>query len=330
MRHSLFWLLEHDPDTGESIREVHETAIAQAVEADRLGYEALWLAEHHFVPMSTVPNPAVLLAAIAARTTRLRLGPATCVLPLHDPIQVAEDYALLDELSNGRLNLGVGSGARADEFAPFGVDFEDRRALYERSLEDLRRRWSNAAHGELGPHSINVRPVQGPQPPLYIATMDEARAESVGRDGDSLMTLLSPSSSDPDGAIACVQAHARGARNANRKLDAVLMLFAHAAESEDAARETVVPALDRLLRSMTGSDEHDPTALYDSMRQNDVGLFGTPQEVSAQLERLAARGVDHVALITRFGGMSREASTRSLRLLAPDVAAISTSPSVLP
>jgi len=150
MLRSLFWLLDHHPDTGESLAELHATALEQASLADRLGFTSLWLAEHHFHALGTAANPAVVLSALAQRTQRLRLGPAVSVLPLRNPIQVAEDYALVDLLSGGRLNMGVGTGSQPLEFAGFGADFEGRGKLFDENLAVLRSRWSAAASGQRG------------------------------------------------------------------------------------------------------------------------------------------------------------------------------------
>lgn len=321
MRHSLFWLLDHHPETGESVQAVHAAALEQAVDADRLGFSSLWVAEHHFFPLSTAPNPAVLLSAIAQRTERLRVGPAAAVLPLRDPIHVAEDYALLDALSDGRLNFGVGCGSRPQEYAPFGVDFEERREPFARNLADIRRRWRSAARGETGPDALNVAPVQSPAPPVYVATMDEETAYRVGLSGDSLLTLVPPSSETLAAPVARVNAHARGLREAEQpdaRAESVIMAFAHVAPTEAEVRATVVPALSRLMSALTGKPLTAPETLYEEMRERGTGLFGTPHDVAQRLQELTDAGVHHVAFVSRFGGMSTQAASRSLQLLAPD------------
>src|SRR5688500_10739029 len=98
----------------------------QVALADELGYDSVWLTEHHFDPYGgTIPNPAVFGAAIAQRTRRIRIGVAVAVLPLHDPLLLAEDYAMLDVLSHGRLELGVGRGSVQAEFRELGVPTDE-------------------------------------------------------------------------------------------------------------------------------------------------------------------------------------------------------------
>lgn len=321
MRRSVFWLLDHYADTGEPPASPAATALAHARLADALGFESLWIAEHHFETLGTAPNPAVVLAAIAQQTERIRLGPAVAVLPLRDPILVAEDYALVDVLSGGRLNMGVGTGSRPGEFAAMRCDFDGRRHAFDEGLAELRKRWTAAAAGERGAAALNVAPVQTPTPPFYVATMHEDGAHAVGLAGDNMLTLASPATQDLGAIAARLSAHARGLAeggHARHAAQAVVAAFAHVAPSDEACRETVVPALGRLIGALVGARPPHPGDLYEQMRSRDIGLFGSAEHVAQQIERLAAAGVEHIAFVSRFGGMDAAAAERSLRALAPD------------
>ena len=320
MHRSLFWLLDHYPEMGESLASVQATALEHAVVADGLGFSSLWLAEHHFLTLGTAPNPAVLLAAIAQCTENLRLGPAVAVLPLRNPIHVAEDYALVDVLSGGRLNMGVGTGSQPLEFAGFGLDFEDRRELFDQHLAALCKRWRAAASGERGPAALNVAPVQTPVPPIYVATMQEEGAHAVGLDGNSMLTLASPLTLELTEVESRLKAHARGLAEGGYpegSAEAVVAVFAHVAGSDDGAKDTAAPAMARFIQAMVGAAPPDPEDLYQRMRERDTGLFGTAEYVAKQLERYAEIGVEHIAFVSRFGGMDAAAAERSLRQLAP-------------
>ena len=322
MKRSLFWVLDHYPALGESLASVHATALEHAVLADRLGFEALWLAEHHFQTLGTAPNPAVLLAAIAQRTERLRLGPAVAVLPLRDPIHVAEDYALVDLLSGGRLNMGVGTGSQPLEFDGFGLDFERRRELFDEGLAALRARWTAAISGERGSSALNVAPLQSPAPPIYVATMQESGAYRIGREGDCMLTLVSPATASLDEVAGRVRAHARGLEEGGHpkgSAEAVVAAFAHVAESESEIREVGAPALGRFVGALSGAPPPSAgaEALYRRMGQLGTGLFGSPERVVELVDQYAEIGVEHVALVTRFGGMARAAAEGTLRQLAP-------------
>lgn len=320
MRRSVFWLLDHYPDTGESLASLYATALAQARLADRLGYTGLWLAEHHFQKLGTAPNPAVLLSAIAQCTENLRLGPAVAVLPLRDPVLVAEDYALVDALSGGRLDMGVGTGSRALEFEGLAHPFERRQEVFDAHLAALLTRWRAAAEGQTGPQALNVAPVQRPVPPVYVAAMHEESARTVGLQGHSLLTLVSPMTGELDEVAARVAAHAEGlAKGGHEEGSAgtVVVVFAHTAATDDAAREVAAPALGRFIEALVGVAPDDPGDLYDRMRERSTGVFGSPEHTAKQVERHAELGVDHLAFITRFGGMDAGAAEWSLRRLAP-------------
>lgn len=317
MRRSLFWLLDDAPGSTEPRATLPATALAHARLADALGYHALWIAEHHFSPIGTVPNPAVLLAAIASRTARLRLGPAVAVLPLRSAVQIAEDYALVDVLSGGRLDLGVGTGSRPDEFEAHGIEFDDRRDLFDARLAEIRRRWRDAAGG--GPDALNVAPQQTPMPPIYVATLSEAGAYAVGLAGDSILTLVSPATTDLGEVAARVAAHARGLEQGGHppgSAEAAVAVFACVAESDDAARIAGAPALGAFLQLLLGAAPPDPEETYERMRERGTGLFGSVASVEAWIERYEALGAGQLALISRFGGMARHAAERTLRLLA--------------
>jgi alkanesulfonate monooxygenase SsuD/methylene tetrahydromethanopterin reductase-like flavin-dependent oxidoreductase (luciferase family) len=124
---------------GQSISSLYSQLGDTIVAAEELGYESVWVGQHHFkLDSGRLPSPLVLLASVAERTSRIHLGTAVTVLPLEDPIRLAEDAAVLDEISGGRLHLGLGSGGGdAKSFAAFGVDHDDRRRIFDEKLEIL-------------------------------------------------------------------------------------------------------------------------------------------------------------------------------------------------
>jgi alkanesulfonate monooxygenase SsuD/methylene tetrahydromethanopterin reductase-like flavin-dependent oxidoreductase (luciferase family) len=150
--------------------------IEESVEADRLGYDTVWLAEIHFMPRFCVlPVPMMLLAAIAERTKRLRLGQAVNLLPLHHPSRLAEEAATLDVISNGRLAFGAGRGGFPINYHGFGVDIHQSRAMFEETLEFVKAAWTNekmSFHGQffnVDGLEVAPKPLQKPYPPIRIA-----------------------------------------------------------------------------------------------------------------------------------------------------------------
>jgi len=144
------------PRAGDQLLEKHHTrpegpfglvagalvGVDQIVWAESLGYGSVWLSEHHFVEDGYTPSPLVLAAAVAVRTDRVRIGTSLVVLPLHDPVRVAEDAATVSILSGGRFELGVAQGYRLEEFEAFGRRPNHRPSLLEEGIEILRRSWS--------------------------------------------------------------------------------------------------------------------------------------------------------------------------------------------
>lgn len=316
MRRSLFWLLDDYPDADDCVASLHATALEHARIADDLGFASLWLPEHHFQGLGTAANPAVVLAAVAQHTKHIRLGPAVSVLPLRNPIQVAEDYALVDILSGGRLNMGVGSGSQAMEFAGFDADFEGRQQAFDENLRELKRRWMEATSGGRGAQSLNVVPVQLPGPPIYVASNREEGACSIGRDGHSLLTLVSPMLQSLCEVEDRVRAHKRGLQEGGHSktdAEAVVVVFAHVSDSLQTARRVAAPALDRILAALGAPPG---SADIDTMRERGTGLFGSPPAVEQQIARYTDIGVEHLAFVSRFGAMRADVAEQSLRSLA--------------
>ena len=146
MKFDIFYQL---PEAANQITtERYRELIAEAAEADRLGFNTVWLAEVHFAPrFSVMPTPLMLLAAIAERTTNIRLGMAVNLMPLHHPIRLAEEIATLDVLSGGRVEFGAGRGAFPLNYRGYGVEMADSRKLFEDGLAAIKRAWTAEAGG---------------------------------------------------------------------------------------------------------------------------------------------------------------------------------------
>lgn len=157
-------------------QEVYREVLDLFVYGEQLGIDGAWIAEHHFSDYGTVGGPAVFLAALAARTTTLDIGVAVSVLPFHDPLRIAEDYAVLDVISNGRLKFGVGRGYQPREFAGFHIGMGEARERFWESLAIIEQAWYQGRVDFAGKyyrhHDLPMRPspVQNPVP-TYIASV---------------------------------------------------------------------------------------------------------------------------------------------------------------
>ena len=165
MKFDIFYQLPEAANqiTAERYREL----IAEAAEADRLGFNTVWLAEVHFAPrFSVMPAPLMILAAIAERTTNIRLGMAVNLMPLHHPIRLAEEVATLDVLSGGRVEFGAGRGAFPLNYRGYGVQMANSRALFEDGLETVKAAWTL---GRADGVEVVPKPIQRPHPPIRLA-----------------------------------------------------------------------------------------------------------------------------------------------------------------
>ncbi len=176
--------------------ERYALATQQIAWAERLGFESAWVAQHHFLSNEGgLPSPFVFLAQVAARTSRIRLGTGIVTLPLEMPLRVAEDAAVLDLLSGGRLEVGFGPGGTASVFSAFGQDSAERREIFERNLAIVRAAWRGEALG--GGENHLYPQAAGLADRLWQATFSTAGAARAGRAGDGL--LLSRTQPRPEG-----------------------------------------------------------------------------------------------------------------------------------
>ncbi len=190
MKFDIFYQLPEaaSQNTAERYREL----IAEAAEADVLGFDTVWLAEVHFAPrFSVIPAPLMLLAAIAERTTRIRLGMAVNLMPLHHPIRLAEEVATLDVLSGGRVEFGAGRGAFPLNYRGYGVEMASSRELFEDGLNTIKAAWTQGRILVNGKNSgatddargveVVPKPIQIPHPPIRLAANSADTFTFAGR-----------------------------------------------------------------------------------------------------------------------------------------------------
>jgi alkanesulfonate monooxygenase SsuD/methylene tetrahydromethanopterin reductase-like flavin-dependent oxidoreductase (luciferase family) len=167
---------------------------AEALYADQLGMHSAWIGEHHFNSLGVLSSPELVLGYIAARTKHIRLAPAVNVTPLHHPIRVAEQWATLDLLSNGRVDFASGRGYDSREYAPFGQDFANNQSIFEEGMEILQKLWSaegrridhHGKHYKFEDVRITPQPIQKPLP-VYIGSFSKPSIELAARLGFNLI-----------------------------------------------------------------------------------------------------------------------------------------------
>lgn len=188
MQFGLHYLLSCAEDQSPAQR--YRDTLEQAVHAESLGFESVWPVEHHFNSAASIlPCPALLLAAVAARTSTLRLGTAIVQLPLAHPMRIAEELATLDVLSGGRVEFGVGRGGNPSHFAGFGVPMSESRDRMVEALDYIRQAWTNDRFSFKGRFfqaddvALAPRPIQQPHPPIRVAANSAETAAWAGWEG---------------------------------------------------------------------------------------------------------------------------------------------------
>ena len=189
LRFGLAYDFRNPPGSALSTPSLYAQVLDQAVLAEQLGYDTIWFSEHHFVDDGYLPSWVPVAGAVLGRTSRVRVSTDIAILPFYNPLRLAEDVAVLDNLSGGRIELGVGIGYAPHEFAGFGISVSRRVSLMEESLDILRLAWAGqrfAYHGkcyDFDELQVTPRPVQPGGPPLWIAAMTDAGAQRAARYG---------------------------------------------------------------------------------------------------------------------------------------------------
>lgn len=181
------------PDPDARREELYQAAIEQCVWADRLGFEEVFIGEHHGAEDGYIPSGMVLAAAIASRTKQIKLHLSALVITMHHPLRLAEDLAVLDLVSNGRVRLTAGMGYRPHEFEMFGVDFKTRLKTYLEIIDVLQKAWTGEPF-EFQGRTVRVtpRPVQRPGPKIIMGGSTEQSAERAAKLGLDYMPGFPP------------------------------------------------------------------------------------------------------------------------------------------
>jgi alkanesulfonate monooxygenase SsuD/methylene tetrahydromethanopterin reductase-like flavin-dependent oxidoreductase (luciferase family) len=307
----------------------------QALLAEAEGYDTFWATEHHFRDFGgMLPNPQVLMAALAAETLRMRFGTAVSILPLHHPIRIAEDMAMLDVLSGGRIDVGVGRGMPHLEYEVYGADWDSAQDYVEEAIDVLRGAWTQASFTWEGKHyrypkpmAVLPPPIQQPHPPIWMtANREQEHFRWIGRHGLNLMTLpwILPSY---DLSRTLIETYRDGLREGGHDpaTHQVLGMFpTYVAPTDEEARavaEKYWANWTVLAFGERGSDILKALS-YERVTAEARCLFGSPETCRQAVRRLRDElGLTHVATVQHFGGMPQERVLDSMRLFAREVAA---------
>jgi len=283
----------------------------QAELAEQCGYHSFWLPESHFAGSSSVPEPILLLAAVAARTTTIKLGTTSYLLPIRNALQAAEQVAVLDQLSGGRLILGLGRGFEKNMLSAFDVNPKEKRELLNRNLDVMKAAW---AGGVVGSQAIGAvmspLPVQKPHPPIWMAAFGPKALAQAGKMGTPY--LASPMES--------LQQLKENYEIYNTALDQ----HSQPRPSEIALMRTIFVSDDKALCEQTTRDlaQLASTLKFGNTTMEAAWIVGNAEEVASEIQQYQEQlGMNYLIVARpRIKGLSRQCAEQSMRALAEMVA----------
>jgi len=324
-----FGVFDHVDRNGAALADYYEDRLALVEAYDRHGFYCYHVAEHHATPLGMASSPSVYLAAVAQRTRQLRFGPLVYLLPFYHPLRLIEEICILDQMSRGRLQVGVGRGISPFEAGYYGLDPDGTRADYDDTLQIILKglTHSHLTHASATHRFDNVpmelAPFQKPHPPLWMGVSSVESAQKAAQQGVSIVSLKSPAAMRPvvDAYHAShVQGHGSGKVG--------LSFFIVVAEDDAAARAAADPAYGAWHRSfnylyalhgrgpMLGAQPESFAALEKAGR----GIAGSPATVIGFLnEAIALSGVNYIVGQFAFGTLDHDTTLRSIKLFAEDV-----------
>ena len=289
-------------DRSVPLPSIYAMALERIAIMDTAGYDAVWLAEHHFSSFSVCPSVHMMGVMAAARTKRLRIGTGVSLAPFYNPLRLAEEVALLDVLSGGRVNWGAGRGFERSEFKAFGIPGEESTSRFHETVDIVLKAWTNDKISYQGKYysyddvEVLPKPLQSPHPPVWMAATSTAAIEWAAAKGFSI--LMDPHSShDQIGEKRALYARtlaAHGHSPEGREFPTARMIAIAPTdrEAEAVARagaEWTIGSYARVPGTPT-----EPSAAIERY-VNDVVIHGSPERVVDQIQSLRERiGLDYL------------------------------------
>ena len=299
---------------------IHERVTNEIIEAEELGFDSIWIAEHHFSNRyGILPDPFSYLSYLAAKTSRIKLGAAVMVVPLHHPMRIVENAAFVDILSNGRFQLGLGSGYRPYEFQGLGIDFDSRRERQAEAVDLILQGFHEKRVNSDGKYfqfrmdegyEIFPQPIQQPHPPFYMGAGTENSIRLAAQKGFGLMQGSLPSVEVLGNNIELYKRHMHEAPsplNQNPcfgQFDCVRMVYV--APTDAQAKEQSEAAITYHMKTFLSGDtagylgdvtekDSESEFSYDNLVNTTI-VNGSPDTVIRRIEELRAVGINSLML----------------------------------
>jgi alkanesulfonate monooxygenase SsuD/methylene tetrahydromethanopterin reductase-like flavin-dependent oxidoreductase (luciferase family) len=348
MRFGTFFFFQAAP--GLTHEEVVHRELEQMEWTEELGYDQIWLTEHHFIDYGLSVDPAALASAAASRTSRVRIGLAAAILPFHHPLRLAEQLALVDVISKGRLDIGVGRGNRPAEFKGYHVPQQENRERFDEAVDIMLRAWREERFSYDGRFftikdaRVIPKPVQKPHPMIYQVCGSDSGVESTAARGWPMLNsiLTGPVSQilkRRDLYLDALRRHGRGDEEiaslmknwgVSRQIyvaptDAQALSESKDAEMwyQDSLRRFQVPeriedAHPSLQSGFRAAAERFAKVSWEGLVAETLA-FGSPDTVTRHIEEMRAMGVGQVLCWMNFGGLPQDKIRRSMELFAKEV-----------
>lgn len=345
MKFGMLHLLENP--AGKTEQQIVREQMAILRGAEELGFDSVWPAEHHFSEYGYCVSTAVMLSALTEVTQRIRLGTGIVVLPFHNPIRVAEEFALLDLMSNGRIDFGVGRGYQPHEFRGYGVDQSKSRGMFNEALEVILQAWTRERVNFTGVHyrfedvTVRPKPLQKPHPPVWMAALSPESFVIAGRKGLNL--LCAPvfgfgGKTGLDNLAAYREGLRAGGHDPSTRQIAALCMVYVAAGAEQAERDFADPVIwyyrtfSKFIAPPAGQpavktyenyvDTRDLAASITWQQLRDAGavVCGTPDQCIERIAQLHQTfGFTTLLCWTRLGGLDHRKVLASMELMQEHV-----------
>ena len=310
--------------------EFYESRLRLLEKYDAAGFSAYHLAEHHATPLGLAPVPGIFLAAATQRTRRIRLGPCVYCLPLYDPLRLIEEVCMLDQLSRGRFDFGVGRGIVPYEMAYFGLHHLETEEIYREALEVILQGLTADVLDHRGPRytyrnvPMVLRPFQQPHPPLWYGLGHLAGAEWAATNRVNVITNNTWDASKPlfERYREVWQAKHGGETMPKLGIGRFVIVAPTEAEAEALGRPNFAvwyEHLTKLWRAF-GSIPIRFARDFDEARERGIAIAGTPARVREEIERqVAASGCTYFVCRLAFGNMSEAEAAASIALFTAEV-----------
>jgi len=328
MKFGIFVFGDNHPELGRSNQKYYEEVLTMAEWAEELGFDSFWLGEHHLYWYGTFVSPPMIIAALAQRTKKIRLGPAVAVPSFHNPLVLAEESALSDNLCGGRLEFALGSGFSPVEFRAFGMTMEEAKERFWEATDVILKAWREDEFSHKGKYyqydnaTLYVKPLQQPMPPIWLAASSDDTLIKGGQFGWPMMGIPFARSNNLGDVKAkndlYLDSYSKAGHNGVPQIMVALHVYLH--QNDNEAARLSQPYFDRVTSfTKTHRRPGSKVPIFGEVKREGLGVFTTPQEAKEIFRAYAETGVTHVIAMVNFGGVPMADVRRTLELMSKEV-----------